>query len=129
MRDLPEIGKEYPWQEVLEIARDHEISYVISTLENYPLPEKPFISDGCSGWCPDDWAGHDIYHLCAKHDMKYWCGLPGDYIGRLNADAELMIDIAEVTGDVRFAVMVFNAVHLGGGSERNKSYSWGFGRR
>ena len=128
MKDLPEIGKEYSWQEILEIARDHGISYVVETLENYPPPEKPFKSDGCSGGCPEEWAGHDIFPLCDKHDMSYWCGLPGDHMARLTADAELMIDIAETTGDISFAVMVFNAVRLGGGEERKKSYSWGFGR-
>jgi len=49
-------------------------------------------------------------------------------MARLKADDKLMIEIAEGTGDINLAVMVFNAVHLGGGAERKKSYSWGFGR-
>jgi len=72
--------------------------------------------------------GVDISKFCVKHDISYWCGLLGDHLARLKADDKLMIEIAEGTGDINFAVMVFNAVHLGGGEERKKSYSWGFGR-
>jgi len=58
--DLPEIGKQYSWQEVLEIARDHGMDDVVAILTYRDPPNKPFKSDGCSGGCPESWNGHCI---------------------------------------------------------------------
>jgi len=46
MIDLPEIGKEYSWQEILEIAKDHGMDDVVAILTYRDPPNKPFKSDG-----------------------------------------------------------------------------------
>jgi len=74
------------------------------------------------------WNGISIQHLCVVHDIKYWCGLPGDEAGRLKADIELMEGVARITGDYDFARFVFTGVSAGGGESILFSWRWGFGR-
>lgn len=74
------------------------------------------------------WKGISIQHLCVVHDIRYWCGLPGDDTARLEADLELASGIEKLTGDKAFAGLVLAGVRVGGGEEWDKPYSWGFGR-
>jgi len=60
VNNLPVVGQEYSWQEVLSIADGMGLDDVVHILENYPPPIKPFVSDGCSGGCPEKWRGHNI---------------------------------------------------------------------
>jgi len=132
MIDLPEIGKEYSWQHILAIAHQLGINDVVRILDNHPPPDKPFHSDGCS-CCPDAWRGVSILPRCIIHDIRYWCGLPGDELARLNADIDLMRGVANDTDDFYFARAMFAGVSAGG-SDRLAGiggiapWRWGFGR-
>ncbi|OQX62899.1 MAG: hypothetical protein B5M55_07590, partial [Desulfococcus sp. 4484_242] len=90
-------------------------------------PVIPFKSDGCSLWL-DQWHGIDLYPACFLHDLKYWCGYPGEEAERLIADAELMIHIARA-GAPGMAQLIFAGVRIGGHAAFRRSFSWGFGRR
>jgi len=46
MIDLPEIGKEYSWREILGISTRLGLVDVSHILINYPPPDHPFVSDG-----------------------------------------------------------------------------------
>ena len=48
---------------------------------------------------------------CFFHDLKYWCGYPGEEAERLIADAELMIDIAKA-GAPKMAEVMFAGVRV-----------------
>jgi hypothetical protein len=127
MNDLPIVGHEYPWQEILAIAHKLDINDVVHILEMQPPPAKPFKSDGCSGGCPEKWAGKTITSYCIIHDIRYWCGIVGDEVARLRADVQLMMAIALATGDCDFARMVFSGVSVGGNMP-GAAWRWGFGR-
>lgn len=62
------------------------------------------------------------------HDLKYWAGFPGEDVERLIADAELMIEVAKITGSIEFAETMFTGVRIGGAQWLRASFSWGFGR-
>ena len=90
-------------------------------------PELTFSSDGCSGW-PDTWlGGRDLYEGCFIHDIFYWSGQPGDDLGRLKADAWLMLWVAENVS-VRLGTTMFAGVRAGGSERLPTSWRWGFGR-
>jgi len=97
--------------------------------ENYQLPEvnSKFISDGCTMW-PDSTNGISIYEACFLHDLKYWCGYPGEDIARLQADAELMMDVARIRNSIKMAELMFHGVRRGGTEHLKLAFSWGFGR-
>ncbi len=124
--DLPEKGREVPLPEIEEICRSHGLLALWKKIEKDP-PPMPFKSDGCSLWL-GCWQGIDLYPACFFHDLKYWCGYPGEAAERLIADAELMIDIARA-GAPRMAQIMFAGVRLGGHWAFRRSFSWGFGRR
>jgi len=46
MLDLPKVGKEYTWQQILTIAESRGLNYVVYSLNTPIPPPKPFISDG-----------------------------------------------------------------------------------
>ena len=48
------------------------------------------------------------------HDLKYWAGYPGEDVGRLIADAELMIDVARLLDATEMAETMFHGVRVGG---------------
>jgi hypothetical protein len=91
-------------------------------------PLNPFSSDGCSGWV-EEWDGVSLYQACFLHDLKYWAGYPKEDVARLEADAELMIDVARALGSTRMAETMFRGVRAGGHERLKLAFSWGFGRR
>lgn len=91
-------------------------------------PRKPFKSDGCSGGWPDRWGKYDLYPACFKHDLKYWANYPWDNVQRLIVDAELMVDVVEITNNIYLAQIMFEGVRAGGGAMWGRPYSFGFGR-
>ena len=123
---LPEKNKEVSLPEIREICMAFGYEALWKKIEEDP-PPRPFKSDGCSMWF-DSWNGVDFYEACFFHDLKYWCGYPGEDAERLIADAELMIDIARA-GAPRMAEVMFTGVRVGGHEGLQKTFSWGFGRR
>jgi len=99
---------------------------IIAYLEKHGFPKTPFVSDGCSFW-PDSWRGHDLYRACFGHDAWYWCGMPGDDVARLYADAELAKDVAAVAG-ADLARTMFAGVSFGGTEDFRTPFCWGYGR-
>lgn len=124
--DLPKKGQEVPLPEIKQICHAYGLNDLWIKIENDP-PPKPFQSDGCSMWM-DAWNGVDLYPACFLHDLKYWCGYPGEYAARLIADAELMIDVARA-GAPKMAEVMFHGVRVGGHEALERSFSWGFGRK
>lgn len=109
--DLPGKGEIIDPSQLLQIAQDHGQTDIVERLK-FKLPEKKMISDGCSGGCPDTWRGKSIYAACFWHDARYYLG--GSQLYKLYADAILMMEVAKTTGDIEWAVTMFNAVHVGG---------------
>ena len=122
---LPEKGTEVSLAEIREICEAYNLMDLWKKIEHDP-PSKPFKSDGCSMWV-DSCDGIDLYPACFLHDLKYWCGYPGEDAARLIADAELMIDVARA-GAPRMAEIMFAGVRVGGHEALHRSFSWGFGR-
>lgn len=121
-----EVGREYSITEVRNICLADELFDVVYILDHDP-PDKPFKSDGCS-CCPELWNGVLITPYCVAHDLRYWCGLPGDEAARFQADVRLMELVAKATQDYVFAAGMFNAVRIGGREGTGASYQWGYGR-
>lgn len=122
---LPKKGAIVPMNQIKEICEHYGLHELWAKIEKFP-PEKPFKSDGCSMWL-DTYQGVDFYPFCFLHDLKYWCGFPGEYAERLIADAELMIAVAKA-GEPQMAEIMYSGVRVGGHEAFKKSYSWGFGR-
>ena len=124
---LPKKGEIVSVETVISICREYGMMDIVSILINDP-PKNQFISDGCSMW-PDIWGEFDLYEDCLKHDIRYWCGMPRDQVGRLLADLYLTIDVLIRTKNPELAMTMFRGVRLGGGEKWNLQYSWGFGRK
>lgn len=123
---LPEINSEVSMKTVKEICEVYELPEIWGKIEKNP-PKKPFVSDGCTMW-PDITNGISIYEACFLHDLKYWCGHPGEDFDRLKADAELMMDVARIRDSIKMAELMFHGVRRGGTEHLNLAFSWGFGR-
>jgi hypothetical protein len=124
--DLPRKGEEVPLPRIKEICEHHGLHKLWAKIERDP-PQRPFKSDGCSGWF-DTWQGVSLYPACFLHDLKYWAGSPGDEVERLVADAELMIDVARLLNSTSMAETMFHGVRVGGHEIFKQPFSWGFGR-
>jgi len=123
---LPPKHQDVPLEQIKEICDHYELYELWELIEADP-PERPFRSDGCSLF-PDKWVkGQDLYEGCFIHDLHYWCGLPGDDMGRLRADVWLLLWVAEHVS-VRLAETMFNGVRLGGTEKLPTPFRWGFGR-
>lgn len=132
--ELPKKGQIASMAQIEEICAEYNLYDLWAKIKEDP-PEKPFKSDGCSGGWPDEWRSKrtgkkvSIYPCAWFHDLKYWANYPNDEVARLIADAELVIDVVKITGDVNLAKAMFFGVRMGGGSFWGKSYSFGFGRK
>lgn len=124
--ELPKRDEVVSLAKIEEICRFHGLHDLWEKIRADP-PARPFVSDGCSSWV-DSWKGIDIYPACFRHDLKYWAGRPGEDLERLKADCSLMLEVAEVTNDIRLAETMFFGVRLGGHEILKRSFSWGFGR-
>jgi hypothetical protein len=123
--NLPTIGQEVSVPELLLLAAAYEKIDIVKVLQDCP-PATPFVSDGCSMW-PDSWLGKDIYPACFWHDVRYWCGVRGDDVARLCADAELAKDVAAIAG-ADLARAMFVGVGFGGTEDFRTPFRWGYGR-
>jgi len=124
---LPDKGEGVSLPEIKDICDSYHLSELWKKIEKDP-PQQPFKSDGCSMWY-DSWKGKSLYPACFLHDLKYWAGHPGEELERLIADAELMIDVARLTGSTALAETMFHGVRVGGHAIFKRSFSWGFGRK
>lgn len=125
--NLPPIGQEVPLPQIKEICEHYGLVELWKKIERDP-PKRPFKSDGCSGWV-DSWKRISLYPAGFVHDLKYWCGYPGEEVARLVADAELMIDVAKLLNETGMAETMFAGVRVGGHERFRLPFSWGFGRR
>ena len=123
---LPAIDEEVPLESIRDICRHHGLESLWQKIERDP-PVRPFRSDGCTGWF-NEWNGISLYPACFLHDLKYWAGYPGEEVERLQADAELMLDVARLLDSTKMAEMMFHGVRIGGHEGFHASFSWGFGR-
>jgi hypothetical protein len=123
---LPAKGAIVPLQDLKPICEHFGLHDLWRQIESDP-PAKPFKSDGCSSW-PDTWfGGKDLYTGCFVHDIFYWAGRPGDELGRLKADAWLMLWVAENVS-VDLGEKMFAGVRVGGADWLPTPWRWGFGR-
>ncbi|RMH20074.1 MAG: DUF1353 domain-containing protein [Gammaproteobacteria bacterium] len=83
------------------------------------LPERDFVSDGCSLW-PDG----DIADCCVRHDYLYWQG--GSPAERKRADQSLRRCVTE-KGHPLEAWTMYVGVRLGGHGWLPTPFRWGFG--
>lgn len=125
--NLPPIGQEVPLPQIKEICESYGLVELWKKIERDP-PHRPFKSDGCTGWV-NEWKGISIYQAGFLHDLKYWCGYPGEEVARLIADAELMIDVAKLLHETGMAETMYAGVRVGGNEKFKLPFSWGFGRR
>lgn len=123
---LPEINSEVPLETIKEICEVYDLPEIWAKIEKDP-PAKTFVSDGCTMW-PNVSNGISIYEACFLHDLKYWCGHPGEDVDRLKADAELMIDVSRIRNSIKMAEIIFHGVRIGGTAHIKQAFSWGFGR-
>ena len=123
---LPKVNSEVSMETIKEICDVYDLPDIWEKIKQNP-PKKPFVSDGCTMW-PDITNGISIYEACFLHDLKYWCGYPGEDIARLQADAELMLDVARIRDSIKMAELMFHGVRRGGTEHLKLAFSWGFGR-
>ena len=123
---LPEVNSEVSLETLKEICEIYDLPDIWKKIEQDP-PTKIFVSDGCTMW-PNISNGISIYEACFLHDLKYWCGHPGEDVDRLKADAELMIDVSHIRNSVKMAEIMFHGVRKGGTEHLKLAFSWGFGR-
>lgn len=123
---LPEPNTPVSMSKIQEICRHYGLTDLWSLIESNP-PDIPFRSDGCSVW-PDTWLkGENLYEGCFIHDLYYWSGFPDDDMGRLKADVWLMMWVAENVS-IELGEAMFNGVRVGGSSNIDTPWRWGFGR-
>lgn len=115
------VGHIYTASEVKSWAIAYGEQDIVDAL-NQKTPTLRFVSDGCSGPSPQKWHGKSLLPACIPHDVRYWIG--GSQVDKLKADAKLMIDVADITGDPAWAVVMFNSVHAGGNMP-GVSWQWG----
>lgn len=121
---LPQKGQQVSVRELLGLALFYEKSDIVISLTSPPADI--FVSDGCSMW-PDSWFGKDIFPACFWHDVRYWCGTPGDEVARVIADAELAKDVAQLASP-ELARLMFVGVGVGGTDNIDTPFRWGYGR-
>ena len=125
--ELPAAGEEVPLEQIKLICEHFGLHTLWAKIERDP-PPRPFVSDGCTRWV-DEVNGVDIYPACFRHDLKYWAGFAGERVPRLKADAEFMVEVAELLGETAMAETMFAGVRLFGGEKLEATFSWGFGRQ
>ena len=127
MQKLLKKGKKYNADEVAAWCYDHGMRDITRLIQKYP-PKHPFKSDGASCF-PDVVDGVNIYPAALAHDIRYWCGLPGDKEARFLADLDLARDVvAKCGGPVELGMKILLGVRVGGTEWLPTTWRWGFGR-
>ena len=127
--EVPGKGKVVSLEEIERLCVAKGLPRLWQRIHDDP-PPKPFKSDGCTAFF-NQIVNIDIYPACFFHDLKYWAGFPnlspGELLERFRADAELMVDVANLGTDFFLAETIFRGVRTGGGP-MSLPFSWGFGR-
>ncbi|MGH1542512.1 MAG: hypothetical protein ACRBHB_18955 [Arenicella sp.] len=123
---LPEQGELVSLPTIEAICLHYDLPDLWQKISADP-PPRVFKSDGCTKWF-NDWRGKSLYSACFLHDLKYWSGYPDESVARLRADAELMMDVAEILDQTVMAETMFRGVRIGGSEKFKAPFSWGFGR-
>ena len=84
------------------------------------LPEKAFVTDGCSSFLDGSWV-----MCCVEHDIPYWCG--GSREQRRQADRDLDACISETSSGF-LGTMMYLGVRMGGHPVVPAGWRWGYGR-
>lgn len=119
--ELPKPGELFTYDRALEISTAQGWTVDVQLLKQAGPFSKYCVSDGCSGGSPQTWRGVSLYPYCLEHDIAYCAG--GSQYDKLLADSVLMLRVARGTGDIEWAVTMFNLVHLGGNLPT--SFGWG----
>ena len=84
-------------------------------------PPRPFKTDGCTCWWNDGWAA-----CCVEHDIRYWCGGPGELRGTVDAELRRCVgaDHSEVV-----AFLMYLGTRLFAASWVPAGWRWGYGWR
>jgi hypothetical protein len=101
-----------------EAAEADAIAYCRALGDPAGIPERPFVTDGCSAWPDGTWQ-----ECCVRHDMAYWCG--GTREQRRLADERLRECVAEHSGWV--AALMRAGVWAGGPPWFPARWRWGYG--
>lgn len=120
-----EKNREYATYELKNLCWRHNEPDLLKKLKELSDPDAvKFVSDGCSGPCPDKFKDVEIWDLCWWHDLAYWLG--GSAYDRLVADQQLARGVASRVG-VKIADTIYAGVRLGGKDTLlDKKYEWGF---
>lgn len=92
--NLPANGEVVDLPTIKKVCQHYGLAALWTKIERDP-PPLPFKSDGCTGWV-NEWKAISIYSAGFLHDLKYWSGYQSEDVERLIADAELMIDVAQL---------------------------------
>lgn len=111
----------YRSDELAAWALQELAQYVCSEMEpDGGVPEKPFVTDGCSVWIDGSWVG-----CCVDHDIVYWCG--GTREERRQADRELDQCVSESSSGFN-GTWMYLGTRVGGHPIVPAGWRWGFGR-
>jgi hypothetical protein len=89
------------------------------TGQHSALPEREFVTDGCSMFPDSDWV-----ECCVSHDIAYWCG--GSASERKAADRELGSCVA-TTDHPTLGWWMGKGVRVGGVPWAPTPWRWGYG--
>ena len=113
-----------PYRDDAAVARrleERALAYCRAAQPDGTAPLRPFRTDGCTCWWNDGWAD-----CCVDHDIRYWCGGPGELRGA--TDAELRrcvgVDHSEVV-----AFLMYLGARLFAASWVPAHWRWGYGWR
>ena len=85
-----------------------------------------FKSDGCSLFVDGTFKDRELWkECCVKHDIAYWKGGTADE--RKAADLKFRECIRKTTGDEALALLMYEAVRVGGSPHFPTWYRWGYG--
>jgi hypothetical protein len=91
---------------------------------NATLPDRRFVTDGCTLWFDGLWTGRSWQSCCVDHDLAYWCG--GDSTRREIADQELASCVAAEYSPWMGSVMRLGTRTLSG-RYIPAHWRWGYG--
>ena len=85
-----------------------------------------FKSDGCSLFVDGTFKDRELWKgCCVEHDVAYWKGGTADE--RKAADLKFRECIRKTTGDEALALLMYEAVRVGGSPHFPTWYRWGYG--
>ena len=111
-----------PYRHDAAVARELEgraVAYCRAVQPDGAAPPRPFKTDGCPCWWNDGWAD-----CCVEHDMRYWCGGPGEL--RRATDDELRRCVGADHSEV-VALLMYLGTRLFAAPWVPAHWRWGYG--